>query len=459
MATLDNGFVDSGSSPPSGEQLKRRTHQTSATQAAAVVATQIDFRTLAVEHIARGFVVSATKPESKEGFHGWNRYNLLLDEAGVERFLAKNPQCANSNVAVCGSCGFHYAPDGMTMEGNLLVIYIDIAGVIEQILADNPRKKLPKTYIVASRPTTNPAKQHFYFRHTHYSIAAFKKLGRGVAKEISAIRDLTKPVDERGLHPNRYDLKGSGKGGFVVGAGGLHDNGERYTALNDCPVLDVSNWVVDWFVQDVLKYRAAVGEAKRVALAHVEKVQALSPRKRAALQRENNPDGFIISKENTYAFLRAKARFLATKGGLYPDLIKAYLQRAAADYCHDGKAFVESETGQHAIEHIIEFVVVDVNQSWLEYDYDALSVEPTTVDSSNGKYLVTTPNANSRTAVLLQVGQDFPEVITNDDIYKAFRLDPTQKADRQLVSRVMKKLGYKVDGNVGMGNKRYWRLV
>jgi hypothetical protein len=72
-----------------------------------------------------------------------------------------------------------------------------------------------------SRPTTNPAKQHWYFRHTLASIAEFKKLGRGVAKEISSIRDVTAPKDERGLYPNRYDLKGSGKGGFVVGAGGL----------------------------------------------------------------------------------------------------------------------------------------------------------------------------------------------------------------------------------------------
>src|SRR5579872_5820577 len=85
----------------------------------------VDFRSIALEHITRDFVVSAAKPASKEGFHGWNSYNLIFDAVGVDRFLANNPQCATSNVAVCGSAGMHYKPDGVTLEGNLLILDVD----------------------------------------------------------------------------------------------------------------------------------------------------------------------------------------------------------------------------------------------------------------------------------------------------------------------------------------------
>jgi hypothetical protein len=430
----------------------------------------VDFRTLALEHIAKGFVVSATKPESKEGFHGWNRYNLLFDEAGVDRFLKKYPQCANSNVAVYGSCRYHDLPHGILSEGNLLIFDVDRAGVIEQILEETrvngKKRQMPKTYVVASRPTTNPAKQHWYFRHTQASIEAFKKLGGGVAKEISAIRDVTAPKDDRGLHPNRYDLKGSGKGGFVVGAGGLHDrdaNGlqEQYTALpthRDNPVFDLSPWLLNWFVKDILKYRIAVAEAKQVALAHAKKVLALPPRKREALQRRNDPDGFIISKENTYGFLRAKAQFLATKGGVPVGIIRQYLLDAAQRLCHDGKVFVESEAGQKAIDHIIKYVNVDDREAWMDREYDEVFVEPTpAIDHSNGKQVV---RGGSRTDTLLQIGQDFPEVVSSEDVYKAFRLNPAKNADVKLAGRVMKRLGYQLDPKVAMdGSKRYWRLT
>jgi hypothetical protein len=458
MATIDDGFVDSGCSPPASPRNGMMPHENSTAQAASVVAPRVDFRTLALAHIARGFVVSATKPESKEGFHGWNRYNLLISADGVDRFLKRYPQCSNSNVAVCGSCGFHTLPNG-DEQGNLLILDIDRAGVIEQILAENKRivRKMPTTYVVASRPTTNLAKQHWYFRHTQVSIAAFKKLGRGVAKEISAIRDVTAPKDERGLYPNRYDLKGSGKGGFVVGAGGLHDNGEQYTKMNDNPVVDLPDWLLNWLVKDVLKYRIAVAEAKQIALAHAAKVRAFSPRKREALQRRNDPDGFIISKENTYGFLRAKAQFFATKGCAPAEIVRQYLLDAAPRLCHDGKAFVESEAGQKAIDHLLKYVKVDSSEGWLDREYDEHFIEPEpSIWTSDSKLLTV---QNSRTAVLLEIGQDFPDVISTDEIYKAFGfLSKPTSAERKIAERVMRKLGYKADAKVGMDNKRYWRL-
>src|SRR5271165_5650516 len=100
-----------------------------------MTAKSVDFRELAKTHIARGFSVAATKPASKEGVHGWHLYNQLFEEQQVDTFLVEHPECANSNVAVCGSCDLHYRKkdskvvrdkDGnKILEGNHFFLDID----------------------------------------------------------------------------------------------------------------------------------------------------------------------------------------------------------------------------------------------------------------------------------------------------------------------------------------------
>jgi hypothetical protein len=422
-------------------------------QAAAITPAYIpDFRALAKAHIERGFIVSATKPASKEGMWSWNGLNLLFTLADVDRFLEKHPEYAHANVAVVGSIDRHWKRDKngvyvrdangkRILEGNLFILDVDSRGVIEQIQRENPDEAFPKTYIVQSRPNEKPHKVHVYLRWTPYGIAAFNTLAARFGlktKEHMAIRDFTQPVDERGLHPNRYDLKGSGANGYVLGHGSVHsseDGGEMYTKMNDNPVLDVPPWLIDWLVQDLTKFYDEADERSRQAAEHAEKVAALSPKKRAALQKKNDPEGFLISQEGTYGFLWAKAWFYARRG-LPKEIIRRYLLTYAPTVCHCGQAYVESEKGQRAIEHIVKEVEVDASESWLWRD------KPDPKTESNPADINALNEISYQSTRLLSIGQDFPREIGRDEMYQRFQLLSDDGADRQAARRTMKTLGY-----------------
>jgi hypothetical protein len=426
-----------------------------------------DFRAIAKAHIERGFIVSATKYMSKEGMWGWNTLNLLFTFADVDRFLEKHPEFAHSNVAVVGSIGEHWKRDQngtyvrdangkRILEGNLLVLDIDTGGVVEQILRENPGKEFPQTYIVQSRPKEKPYKIHVYFRWTKYGIAAFDALAARFGlktKEHMAIRDFTKPVDERGLHPNRYDLKGSGANGYVLGHGSVHspdDGGEMYTAMpdkKDNPVLDQPPWLVDWFIQDLTKFYDEAEERSRQAAEHAEKVAALSPKKRAALQRKNDPEGFLISQEGTYGFLWAKAWFYARRG-LPKESIRHFLLTYAPTVCHCGQAYVESEKGQRAIENIVKEVEVDDSESWLWRNKPDPKTKPDPADI-NAMNEVTYQRTR-----LLSIGQDFGTEISRDEMYQRFQLLSDDDADRKAAGRAMKELGYEYDKDTKVWRKK-----
>ena len=97
----------------------------------------------------------------------------------------------------------------------------------------------------------------------------------------------------------------------------------------------------------------------------------------------------------------------------------------------------------------------DVGATIREYDEHFNEPKPS-VWTSDSKPLAV---QNSRTAVLLEIGQDFPDVISTDEIYKAFGfLSKPTSAERKIAERVMRKLGYRADAKVGMDNRRYWRL-
>ncbi len=422
--------------------------------AANASAYQPDFRALAKAHIERGFIVSATKPASKEGMWQWNGLNLLFTLDDVDRFLEKHPDCQHSNVAVVGSIGRHWKRDKdgnyvrdkngkRILEGNLFVVDVDAGGVIEQIVKETGCE-FPNTYIVQSRPKEKPHKVHVYLRWTPYGITAFNALAERFGrktKEHSGIRDFSKPVDERGLHPNRYDLKGSGANGYVLGAGSVHsadDGGEMYEAQNNTPVLEAEDYLFDWFIQDLTKFYDAAGELSRQAAEHAAKTAALSPQTRAALQRKNDAEGFLISKPGTYGFLWAKARFFA-KHGLPKEIIKQYLIARAPTACHEGRAYVESEKGQRAIESIVKEVEVDDSEPWLQRNKSESKpeskAEPTDIRALN--------EITSQSTRLMRIGQGFSHEIGRDEMYQRLQLLSDDEGDRQAASRTMKALGYK----------------
>ena len=64
------------------------------------------------------------------------------------------------------------------------------------------------------------------------------------------------------MHPTEYDLKGVGGGGLVVAAGSVRKDGEIYTVVNDVPVVDIPDWLVNWLVEDLSKYRSVCAKER-----------------------------------------------------------------------------------------------------------------------------------------------------------------------------------------------------
>jgi hypothetical protein len=212
-----------------------------------------------------------------------------------EEVLTHAKYYPHHNVGVVGKRGV----------GRHMFLDIDAEGVVGRI-EEETGKKIPTTYTVCSRPESAPHKRHYYFSQTAYS---FKNNGAWQAKNIN-VRDLARLERSRSgmlMHPTLYDVKGIGGGSLVVAAGSVRDNGEVYTCIDDSPVAEIPDWLLDWLLADFENYR--VGRDKELRQKHEAKAIALrmSEAERCKLRQKNLPDGFDIAEEDIYDFLRWRA--------------------------------------------------------------------------------------------------------------------------------------------------------
>ncbi len=210
---------------------------------------------------------------------------------------------------------------------NLCFLDIDADGVVQRIEQETGRT-IPATYTVCSRPDTAPFKRHYYFRQTAYSLRCFTKTVN--------VRDVSRLVrSDSGLmmHPTLYDLKGVGGGSLVVAAGSVRDSGEVYRCIDETPPIPIPDWLVDWLVGDIRRYK----------LAKIEDVENKIKRKDELMNK--------ISQDDVYYFLCGSALKYAAAGSFGNKLIDD-LKFTAATYCEGGEEFVESLEGQAMIEKI-----------------------------------------------------------------------------------------------------------
>ena len=209
---------------------------------------KVDFVAIATPLVERGFRVTPVHPETKMGvMKNWQKFQLTtIDD--IRKYAEYFP---HHNVGVVGKRGFD----------RHCFLDVDAPGVVERIEHDT-KQTMPKGYRVRSSPTFKPYKTHFYFKQTPYS---FEKFG-GWEAVNSNVKDMT-TFDEEGKHPTLYDLKGVGGGSLVVGAGSVKQTGEVYTCVDDGPVPEIPNWLVDWLVKDIEKYWDAVDAEKAEKLA------------------------------------------------------------------------------------------------------------------------------------------------------------------------------------------------
>jgi hypothetical protein len=282
---------------------------------------------VATTQLERGFKVVPVHPLQKRGVL-WNQYSNPATT--LSEVIQHSKDYPNHNVGIVGRRGI----------GNYCFLDIDAPGVFERIEQETGQQ-LPITYTVSSRPQSAPWKKHFYFKQTQYSISRLRK----EANRKDTTKWVTSGNTGLQMHPTEYDVKGVGGGGLVVAAGSVRQDGEIYTVVNDVPVVDIPDWLVNWLVEDLSKYRSVCAkERHHRALA----VAAIPESERAARQGMADGSAFDISESDIYAFLNWRALQFASMGTEGEALEKVLMQQVEK-FCAGGKKFVESEDGKRKV--------------------------------------------------------------------------------------------------------------
>lgn len=387
---------------------------------------QPDYVQIAMPLVNRGFRVTPVHPRTKSGvMRNWQNHQATTPDE-IRKHAHYYP---NHNVGVVGKRGV----------GRHMFLDIDAEGVVERIEQETGRK-VPKTYTVSSRPQSAPYKRHFYFTQTEYS---FKKFGAWKAKNIN-VRDLTRLEKSRSglqMHPTLYDVKGIGGGSLVVGAASVRDNGETYTCIDDSPVAEVPDWLVDWLVVDFQKYR--IGRDRELAVKYEAKVIALtkSETERRKLRRQNLPDGFDIAEEDIYDFLRWRASSYSGLGETGEELAQS-LTYQVTRFCAGGEAFAKSEAGQRVIQKIANEERKAGNATWF-YRRRTGRIDIQHIPGPRP----------TKIGVIREVMAEFPNHISSESALeriearleeKGFPFDRRKDKDKLLDAR--RSLGFEVDG-------------
>ena len=276
---------------------------------------QADYLSIAAAAIERGFKVTPVSPAEKRGvLPQWNRH----PSTKLSEIIQHAKDYPTHNVGVVGRRGI----------GNDMFLDIDADGVLDQIERETGNK-MPATFTVASRPQSAPWKRHYYFKQTAYSVETFRTETN--VKDLSVLKD--------GKHPTRYDLKGVGGGGLVVGAGSVRADGEVYTVISDSPVIRVPDWLVDWLCQDIHKYKSDLAKARAEKAARVKEAQLDAARTGTAVVKHD------VSEDGIHDFLSSRAGSLASLGTRRSS-IERMLAEQAEDFCDGGKAFADSASGK-----------------------------------------------------------------------------------------------------------------
>jgi hypothetical protein len=282
---------------------------------------------VATAQLERGFKVVPVHPLEKRGVL-WNQYRNPATTLSEVIQHAKDFPAHNVGVV------------GMHGVGNHCFLDIDADGVVERIETESGHK-MPLTYTVGSRPQSAPWKRHFYFRQTAYSTSRLRKQAnrKDTTKWVASERTAAQ------MHPTEYDLKGVGGGGLVVAAGSVRKDGETYSVLNDVPVVDIPDWLVNWLVEDLSKYRSACAKER---YDRAIGVAAIPESERSTRQGMEDGSAFDISESDIYAFLNWRAFQFASMGTNGKTLEKVLTQQVEK-FCAGGKKFVESEDGKRKV--------------------------------------------------------------------------------------------------------------
>ena len=374
-----------------------------------------DYVAIATAALNRGFRITPVHPLEKRGVLPlWNRYPT----ATLSEVLQHAKDYPNHNVGIVGRRGV----------GNHCFLDIDADGVTDRIESETGRQ-MPLTYTVCSRPQSAPRKKHFYFRQTAYSTSRLRK----EANRKDTTKWVTSENTSTQMHPTEYDLKGVGGGGLVVAAGSVRKDGEIYTVVNDVPVVDIPDWLVNWLVEDLSKYRSVCAKERHDrALA----VAAIPESEKTARQGMADGSAFDVSESDIYAFLNWRAFQFASMGTNGKTLEKVLIQQVEK-FCAGGKKFVESEDGKRKVrEAAFNKRLKTANASF----FNRLGQKKRAALSEGLKLFAGPP---SRKGLLVAAMRRFPDKVTVADGYRGLQ-------------DALVGTGFAIDGETKAGQKAAW---
>ncbi len=347
---------------------------------------QTRYYSIAMPMLEKGFTVWPVKPEpEKTGEFGWNTQAYYADEI-VHRCLAR--KFPNHNAAVISKRGI----------GNLMFLDIDSPGVLERIEQETGQKISGITFSVCSRPQSAPYKRHFYFRQTARSVKW---------KTENNVRDISKwAPDKNGnsIHPTLFDVKGVGGGGYVVAAGSVRANGEVYTVIDDLPVIDVPDWLVDWLSKEITSWNSAKRKEQH---EHAARVEALSKSEQTALRKAGDPAGFRYPASEIFPFMNWRAAILARNAVSKKNIARQIVEELNRDFA-GGKEFTASSDGKTKIRRMV------ASKKLGALHWDWVGTKRKTILRDGLKFTV--PQTGHR--LLVTAMRRFPHSVTAEDGYR-----------------------------------------
>jgi hypothetical protein len=187
---------------------------------------QTPFERRAAILTARGIPVAPLPPRTKiAALKNWEV--LATSDAGSLSALNPDPDGNTAAVARAEIGGFCF-------------FEVDKPNFHKQIEQET-RQKFPTTFIVSSSP--GKGRGHFYFLHTEKSIA----LGNAQA------------ADSEG---EIWSFRGDRR--YVVGPQSVKDAGEVYTVINDAPIVEIPDWLVEYCAKSKVEKKSVVEDTEDI---------------------------------------------------------------------------------------------------------------------------------------------------------------------------------------------------
>jgi hypothetical protein len=285
--------------------------------------------------IERGLAVIPLRRQTKTPACSWKNFRIW----NLDILEKKAGDFADCDVACVSNFGL----------GRPLFIDFDDESVIPRIETETG-KTIPATFKVCSRPKSAPLRQHHIWLQTAYSLKKFKF---DEAKNTN-VRDVNRVVTSPSggkMFKTLYDVKGIGGNSYIVGAGSIHQKtGEVYTVVDHSPIAKIPDWVVDWLVRDISRYRSDWRKMNARKMKEKKAAAELPAEKRAELRAQGHPDGWEIYPEDMQDFIMSLMGRLGSFS-LSDEKMEEIVAAKVSEMVQGGEQYVTSERGRQSIHN------------------------------------------------------------------------------------------------------------